>query len=135
MWVCRSIHRPWQMDRRGALRRTERFAASTRTTAETPDGPADNDGETEEMEANASHATRTEILPPQPAAPVHLAKVRIADNERVVFVEESEPNQYLKVVASGEVDEIMLDALSDYVKRQKRRLGVSVPAPATGAVN
>jgi hypothetical protein len=48
--------------------------------------------------------------------------VRVAESERVVFVEEGEPNQYLKVVASGELDEIMLDALSDYINRQKRRL-------------
>jgi hypothetical protein len=28
----------------------------------------------------------------------------------------------LKLVASGEVDETMLEALEDYVKRQKKRL-------------
>jgi hypothetical protein len=30
----------------------------------------------------------------------------------------------LKLLASGEVDETMLDALEDYVKRQKKRLGL-----------
>jgi len=42
--------------------------------------------------------------------------------ERIVFTEESNPQNYLKLVASGEVDETMLEALEDYVKRQKKRL-------------
>jgi hypothetical protein len=44
------------------------------------------------------------------------------DGERVVFTEESNPQNYLKLVASGDVDETMLEALEDYVKRQKKRL-------------
>lgn len=44
------------------------------------------------------------------------------DGERIVFTEESNPQQYLKIIASGDVDETMLDALEDYVKRQKKRL-------------
>ena len=42
----------------------------------------------------------------------------------MVFTEETNPQTYLKLIASGEVDETMLDALQDYVKRQKRRLGI-----------
>ncbi len=42
--------------------------------------------------------------------------------ERIVFTEESDPHNYLKLIASGEVDDTMLEALEDYVKRQKRRL-------------
>lgn len=45
--------------------------------------------------------------------------------ERVVFTEETNPQQYLKLVASGEVDESLLEALEDYVKRQKKRLKTS----------
>jgi hypothetical protein len=41
--------------------------------------------------------------------------------------EETNPQNYLKLVASGDVDETMLDALEDYVKRQKKRLGLSGP--------
>jgi hypothetical protein len=44
--------------------------------------------------------------------------------ERIVFTEETNPQQYVKLVASGEVDETLLDALQDYVKRQKKRLGL-----------
>jgi hypothetical protein len=52
-------------------------------------------------------------------------KVRIMDGERVVFTEEANPQQYVKLVVSGDVDEALLDALQDYVKRQKKRLGIS----------
>jgi hypothetical protein len=54
-------------------------------------------------------------LPPQ-------GKVNLMAGERIVFTEESNPQNYLKLVASGEVDETMLEALEDYVKRQKKRL-------------
>jgi hypothetical protein len=47
------------------------------------------------------------------------------DGERVVFTEETNPQNYLKLVASGDVDETMLEALEDYVKRQKKRLSQS----------
>ena len=46
------------------------------------------------------------------------------DGERVVFTEESNPQNYLKLIASGDVDGTMLEALEDYVKRQKKRLGL-----------
>jgi hypothetical protein len=49
-------------------------------------------------------------------------KVTLMDGERVVFTEESDPQNYLKLIASGDVDETMLEALEDYVKRQKKRL-------------
>ena len=51
--------------------------------------------------------------------------------ERVVFVEEGGPSQYVKLVAAGPLDEILLDAITDYVARQKRRLqrGQSNPIP------
>jgi len=52
-------------------------------------------------------------------------KVKIMDGERVAFTEEGQPGQYLKLVASGEVDDTMLEALEDYVKRQRKRLAAS----------
>jgi hypothetical protein len=58
-------------------------------------------------------------------------KVKLMDGERIVFTEESNPQNYLKLIASGDVDETMLEALEDYVKRQKKRLGVNA---ATGQV-
>jgi hypothetical protein len=49
-------------------------------------------------------------------------KANLMDGERVVFTEGTNPQNYLKSVASGEVDETMLEAHEDYVKRQKKRL-------------
>jgi hypothetical protein len=45
-------------------------------------------------------------------------------SERVVFTEESNPQNHLKLIASGEVDGTMLEALEDYAKRQKKRLAL-----------
>lgn len=60
------------------------------------------------------------MVNPPPSVP-H-GKVKLMDGERIVFTEESNPQSYLKLIASGEVDETMLEALEDYVKRQKKRL-------------
>jgi hypothetical protein len=49
------------------------------------------------------------------------------DGERVVFTVETNPQNYLKLVVGGEVDGTMCEALEDYVKRQKRRLGIQGP--------
>jgi hypothetical protein len=51
-----------------------------------------------------------------------------ADGERVVFTEESTPQQYVKVIASGDLDESLLAAIENYVERQKLRLGLG-PKP------
>lgn len=59
-------------------------------------------------------------LPPPPLQ--QQGKVKLMDDERVVFTEELNPQNYLKLIASGRVDETMLEALEDYVKRQKKRL-------------
>ncbi len=57
--------------------------------------------------------------PPKPL--VQESKVPAMEGERVVFAEENSPQQYLRLVASGEMDEFLLDALEDYVKRERRR--------------
>jgi hypothetical protein len=66
--------------------------------------------------------------PPSPAirstAPPARSGVRLMEGERVVFTEESDPTRYIKLIASGDLDESLLDALSDYLKRQRKRLGL-----------
>lgn len=47
-------------------------------------------------------------------------------SERVIFTEESEPGCYLKLSAKGNVDEFLLEALEDFVKRQRKRLSKTV---------
>lgn len=42
--------------------------------------------------------------------------------ERTVFTEEGEPGQYLILRVAGDVTDHMLEALEDYVKRQRKRL-------------
>ena len=60
--------------------------------------------------------------PPPPPTPPLQGKVRIMEGERVVFTEETDPANYVKLVASGAVDDSLLEALEDYVKRQRKRL-------------
>ncbi len=55
------------------------------------------------------------------------------DGERIAFTEEGQPGQYLKLVAAGEVDDTLLEALEDYVKRQRKRLAI-LKTPAGRAV-
>lgn len=61
---------------------------------------------------------------PAPLVPAETPSigVKIMTGERVVFVEESGPDQYLKLVAAGQMDDTLLEALEDYIKRQKKRL-------------
>lgn len=49
-------------------------------------------------------------IEPQPEAP------------RTVFFEEHGPGQYLKVVALGEINETLFDALEAFISRQRKRL-------------
>jgi len=49
-----------------------------------------------------------------------------SQNERVVYCEEGEPGHYLKLVASGELDDYLLEAIEDFVKRQRKRLQMEV---------
>jgi len=46
----------------------------------------------------------------------------VMNGERVVFVDEAGPGQYLKVIASGELDVVLLEALEDFTKRRMKRL-------------
>lgn len=59
---------------------------------------------------------------PRPAHPA----ATLGPNERVVYVEEGGPGQYLKLVASGELDDYLLEAIEDFVKRQRKRLDKAV---------
>lgn len=50
---------------------------------------------------------------------------KVMAGERIAFIEEGNPGQYLKLIASGEVDDGLLEALDDYVKRQRKRLAAA----------
>lgn len=75
-------------------------------------------------EADGDEAVDDGSQNPPPPPPPPDSKVKVMQGERVVFTEEMDPQNYVKLIASGEVDESMLDALQDYVRRQKKRLGI-----------
>jgi hypothetical protein len=62
------------------------------------------------------------LSPPPPPPPAPLGKVTMMQGERVVFTEKNNPQTGVKLIASGEVDDSLLEALEDYVKRQRKRL-------------
>ncbi len=61
---------------------------------------------------------------PSSSPPAQHGGYRIMEGERVVFSEETGADQYLKLVAAGPLDDSLLEALEDYIKRQRKRLGV-----------
>jgi hypothetical protein len=69
----------------------------------------------------SSNLTAARMAPVAPAEAPAIG-VKIMSGERVVFVEETGPDQYLKLVAAGQMDDSLLEALEDFVKRQKKRL-------------
>jgi hypothetical protein len=90
----------------------------------TPNNPGDDEEEGAEPDPLAG----IKIIPPaKPGTPAFQPglKVKVMDSERVAFTEEGQPGQYLKLIASGDVDDSMLEALEDFVKRQRKRLAAA----------
>jgi hypothetical protein len=75
------------------------------------------------------HAEASVPSPAATQAPLHPPRrnegVRLMEGERVVFTEEGRPGQYLKLIASEDFDDTMLEALEDFVKRQRKRLEIT----------
>ncbi|WP_240006540.1 hypothetical protein [Pseudaquidulcibacter saccharophilus] len=53
-------------------------------------------------------------------------KITINTGERVIFSEELNEDNYVKLVIKGEVDLLLVEALEDYLKRLKNRLNRSI---------
>lgn len=88
------------------------------------DNPGADEDDHEDEEPDEVQNNRGDRKPPAPKG-----KVQLMDSERVAFIEENQPGQYLKLIASGDVDDTLLEALEDYVKRQRKRLArESAPA-------
>ena len=92
-----------------------------------PDDESNGDDETDEETGGKPTNQVNPPIPPTPAA----GKVKIMEGERVAFTEELEPGNYLKLVASGDLNDFLLEALEDFVKRQRKRLKASLPGPNT----
>jgi hypothetical protein len=93
-------------------------------------GVYDGHGVHEADEADFLEPVQSTNLPA--VVPQHVASApippaggyRIMEGERVVFSEETGSEQYLKLVAAGPLDDSLLEALEDYIRRQRKRLGV-----------
>jgi len=60
--------------------------------------------------------------PPEP--PSLPAGAKIMQGERIIFTEEESPQQHLRLIAAGDLNEYLLDALDNFVERQRKRLGI-----------
>lgn len=56
-------------------------------------------------------------------------EIGLMEGERVIFVDEAAVGQYLKLVASGDLDDTLLEALEDFTKRWRKRLRQSKEFP------
>jgi hypothetical protein len=92
-----------------------------------PDSQEESDASVLEDATLEATATISPPPPPPPPAPPPLQSggYRIMESERVVFSEETGAEQYLKLVAAGPLDDSLLEALEDYIRRQRKRLGVT----------
>ncbi len=72
------------------------------------------------------HGTGEQSPPSPPPLPPsgNIVGYRVMEGERVVFSEETGGDRYLKLVAVGEMDDSLLEALEDYIKRQRKRMGI-----------
>jgi len=50
---------------------------------------------------------------------------KIMQGERIIFTEEESPQQHLRLIAAGDLNEYLLEALEDFIKRQRKRLGIA----------
>ncbi len=93
-------------------------------------GAYDGHGPSEEEDADSVEPIQATNLPaviPPPSSLAHNPSAggyRVMDSERVVFSEETGSDQYLKLVAAGPLDDSLLEALEDYIRRQRKRLGL-----------
>jgi hypothetical protein len=85
-----------------------------------PLGAQEDDGEVRDVGEGEDDFT-PDPPPPPPPPPAGQRGVPIMEGERVVFTEESNPQRYIKLIASGPIDDGMLEALEDFVKRQRKR--------------
>lgn len=76
----------------------------------------------EKMQKSGLKAAAQPIHESYTPAPVSAS---VAEGERVVFTEEVDPAKYVKLIASGPLDDILLEALEDFVKRQRKRLNIT----------
>lgn len=132
----------WQLDQRGftpeaAQRAAETYLESEKLVSQILGGYVPNDvgGANNAPSGGAKH-NPPPPPPPNPGGGQHAGYALMA-GERLVFTEEDSPQQYVKLVASGQVSPELLDALDAYVKRQRNRLAKAAfddPKPASHQV-
>ena len=110
-----------------ALLQQEDATESHRQAAVAGESSTASTGHYETKGADAQMSISRPIALPAPAR----SGVELMAGERVVFVDEAGASQYLKLVAAGDIDAGSLEALEDFVKRQRRRLSAASATQST----
>ena len=82
----------------------------------------ENGGEQDEQKQRDKNTPPPPPPPPPPPAGTSTGGYRVMEGERIVFSEEIGKDNYLKIVANGDMNVDLLDALSDFIERQKKRI-------------
>lgn len=103
------------------------FVETNRFLEDARDIESHGDDESDEPESVSREeaAGRALVLTAAPTPAPQQGGYRIMEGERVVFSEETGADQYLKLIAAGETNEGLLEALEDYIRRQRKRLGIT----------
>ncbi|MGH6934515.1 MAG: hypothetical protein ACREEE_19035, partial [Dongiaceae bacterium] len=105
---------------------TFKFAKLEDSDKKSEEAPTPDERETDLSGAGEEGET---LPPPSPPSPSAKQDTKLMAGERIVFTEEGQPSQYLKLIAAGEVDDVLLEALEDFVKRQRKRMKAAMSAP------
>ncbi len=84
------------------------------------------------VEGDGDNGDGKDDIPPAPPTPPAPKEKPIMEGERIVFTHEIEPAHGVRILASGNVDDAMLDALDVYVELQRKRLGRQEPNAVGG---
>lgn len=87
-------------------------------------GPDDREDAESEVQGDEVGGRSPSPSPSPTPTPAQHGGYQVMEGERVVFSEEIGAANYLKLVANGEMNADLLDALQDFIKRVKKRLGV-----------
>ena len=86
-----------------------------------PEEGGGGETENEDSEQSVKTSPKTTLSSPH-QQPLGHSAFETTQSERVVFKEEVSPQQSLCLLATGELDDYLLETLEDFVKRQRKRL-------------
>ena len=101
---------------------TESHGTPPKPPAESIGSHGAHDGDTGGKVTVAATPPLSPPPPPAGASQQQKRELPVMEGERVIFVDEASAGTYLKLIACGEMDDTLLEALEDFTKRWRKRL-------------